>query len=183
MAKENLHPYFPNIVPTNLEDIPRFLNEELERIRQALVAQPVACSVEEDGTVVIGPTVNWQTVFIGVTPSWEAPGGDFDPATGAWTCSQYGLYSMSLQMEVAPFGAGNKDYYAGVAIIRDRGGALTRWESTDGTADNIPLGVTLSGLLPAEKGDVFHCEATAVHENQTGTVDISIGWQILSVSK
>jgi hypothetical protein len=183
MSRSISIPYQPNIVPTDPNELPRWLDVELNKIALALIAQPVAMAVKDEGPVIIGPAINWQTLFIGNSPDWDVPGGDFNSTTGEWTCPESGLYSIDLQMEVAPFGLGNKNYYAGIAVVIDSGGTITRYESTDGGDDNIPLGVSLSGLAPLLQGDVLHTEGTIVHENQTGTVDVKIGWQVLNVSK
>ena len=174
-------PYAPNPVPSQLEDVPRYLYDELTRIKEALVAEPVAFAISDDTSEPIGPTINWQILFDdGQSPNWEFPGGEYDPATGRWTCPKGGLHSVDLQMEISAFGSGNKNYYGGLRVHVERDGLIIdTFESTDGGDDDIPLGVTLTGMIPLLQGDVVYCEATIVHENQTGLVDVSLGWQIL----
>lgn len=182
MVKSVIPAYVPNIVPSGVEDLPRFLNEELERIRQAMQAQPVALAVEEVGDFAVTQIVTWERAFIGATPAWDIPGGNFDSATAQWTCPQTGLYSIDVQLEVAPFGAGNKNYYAGIRIYHLSGQTVDYRESSDGGVDNVPLGVNMAGLVPLTQGDVVAVDMTVVHDTWVGVAPYDIGWQMLSVS-
>ena len=175
-------PYTPGQVPTGVDGLPRFLADEFRRIQEALIAQPVAMAVDETGDYAVGTVENWVRVFVGATPSWDVPGGNFDSVTGIWTCPQSGLYSLDANLKVEPYGAGNKNYFAGVRIEIDRGGVITYKETTDGGVDNIPLGVQLAGLIPLLQGDKLAVEMTIVHETFVGTAPYDIGWQILAVS-
>lgn len=181
MTKSLSIPYAPNPVPGQVEDLPRYIYDELARIKEALVAQPVSFDIANpDHQLAIGTTPNWEIGMIGIDPRWEVPGGEFDSATGRWTCPKSGLYQVNAHAEVAPFGSGNKIYYAGIRLQHERDLAIVEtFESTDGGDDDIPLGVTLSGLVPLLQGDVLYTEWTAVHENQTGTVTAKAAWQIL----
>ena len=181
MTRSLQEQYYPAPVPTRAEDLPRYLESEFMRIRESLIAQPVALSVTETGTYDVTTTLAWFDLFIGETPTWETPGGSFDPTTGDWTCPQTGLYQVTLSLEVSPFGAGNKVYYAGVAI--DWTGATTgRLESTDGGDDSIPLGVTLTGQITIQQGTVLAFEAAIVHDQFAGLADYEANIQILRVS-
>ena len=175
-------PYSPGQVPTGVDGLPRFLADEFRRIQEALVAQPVALSVDETGDYTVGTVANWVRAFVGATPGWDVPGGNFDSTTGIWTCPQSGLYSITSELEVSPYGLGNKNYYAGIRIYRDSGGVITYRETTDGGVDNVPLGVTLAGLIPLLQGDQLAIEMTIVHETFVGTAPYDIGWQVLAVS-
>lgn len=175
-------PYQPNIVPTDPAELPRWLDVELNKISLALVAQPVAMAIDETGDYVVYTFPNWGRVFVGVAPSWDVPGGNFDTATAIWTCPQSGLYSLDANLKVEPYGSGNKNYFAGVRIYRDSGGVITYKETTDGGVDNIPLGVQLAGLVPLLQGDQLAVEMTIVHETFVGTAPYDIGWQILWVA-
>lgn len=182
MARNVPLPYDPDQVPSQVEDLPRFLETELYRIATAMQANAVSFAIHHPvETVPIGTTPNWAVMFDdGTLPSWDFPGGDFDPNTGIWVCPQDGLYHMATQLEVAPFGSGNKMYYAGIRLHQERQSvSVNVWEAFDGGDDNIPLGVALTVLIPALQGDVFYTESTAVHENQTGTVEAKAGWQII----
>ena len=183
MARPLQQEYDPNPVPSNLDDIPRFLFEELERIKVALYAQPVALSINETGTWAVTTVVTWETLFIGETPGWEVPGGGFDSTTGIWTCPQAGLYDFGLQAEIEPFGGGNKNYYAGLRLfVRHPDLSIDTYESTDGGADDVPLGVSLSGLIPLVSGDELLAEMTIVHEIFVGSVNYEARMQILRES-
>lgn len=181
MARSLSVPYSPAPVPRNPDDLPRYLEDEFQRIRQALIAQPVAFTISEDYLIAIDTVENWQTVFIGVEPFWDIPGGGWDSTTGLWTCPQSGLYQLSVTLEVQAFGGGNKNYYAGLAIVIT-GEDPRRLESIDGGDDDVPLGVSLMGQVFLWQGDTLRFEATVVHENGTGNVDATVAAQVLRVS-
>ena len=178
MAKSLPIDYIPEPTPYTPDDIPRYLEQELNKIREALIAQAVALAVNESGTETVTTVPNWQFLFIGQTPTWDVPGGNFDPTTGFWTCPQSGLYSINASMEVQPFGLGNKFYYAGIRVYRDRGGVITYEESTDGGDDAVPLGVTIAIMVPLQQGDILGVESTIVHDQFVGDVDYTARWQI-----
>ena len=177
-------PYYPYPIPTNLEDIPRYLYEELQRIQVALLAQPVAFAINDTEAFNVTTAVTWERLFDDgvVVPVWSVPGGEFDNTTGTWTCPQSGLYDISIHMEVSPFGAGNKVYYAGLRLNVVQDGVPDTVESTDGGDDSIPLGVTLTGLIALLYGDTLSVDATVVHDQFVGTSDINVGWQIMRMS-
>jgi hypothetical protein len=182
MTRSLKEPYYPNPVPTDPARLQQYLFDEFNKIKDALVPQPVALAIEETDTYVVGTLPNWVQAFVGGTPAWDVPGGSFDSVTGFWTCPQQGLYSADIQLKVEPFGSGNKQYYAGVRLYKDSGGVVEYRETTDGGDDAVPLGVTLSGLLPLLQGDILGVEFTIVHDQFTGVADYNIGWQMLRVS-
>ena len=146
-----------------------------------MVAQPVALTVLKSGQLPIGPTRDWTNPFIGDDAAWDVPGGSWDPATGRWTCPQIGLYQISALLEIDPFGAGNKNYYAGLQL-RIIGEIGRIQETYDGGDDDIPLGVSFTGQQVFYQGDTIEFKITAVHENQTGTVAAQTHMQLLNVS-
>ena len=177
-------PYNPNPVPSNRDDLPRYIYDELVRIKESFIAQPTALAIEDSFDYPVTTVLTWERMFDGgvVVPTWDVPGGGFDNTTGEWTCPQYGLYSVNVQMTVQPYGSGNKDYYAGLRLYIDRGGIIEYRESTDGGDDAIPLGVTLNGLLPIQQGDVLAVDAAVVHDIFVGVAPVDIAWQILRQS-
>jgi hypothetical protein len=180
MSKSLSIDYQPEPTPYTIEDLPRYVEQELNKIAQALenASQPVALSVDEQGNFLVTTIVTWVQVLIGETAGWDVPGGSWDPTTGIYTVPQQGLYSVNAQLEVSPFGAGNKTYYAGLRLYRDRGGVVEFVESTDGGDDAIPLGVTISGLLPLLQGDRLGLEMTIVHDQFSGTAPYNVAMQI-----
>jgi hypothetical protein len=183
MPRSLKQPYYPHPVPTDITDLPRYLRDEFDRISNSLVPEPVALSVSEADAFLVTTVVTWADLFIGEVPGWEVPGGQFDQATGIWTNPKEGLYSIDLSMEVAPFGAGNKNYFAGVRILFTGPGAPITLTSTDGGDDSIPLGVTLSGLVPLNVGTTIECEATIVHDQFIGSADYFASLQIINVAE
>ena len=173
--------YYPGPVPRNSDDLPRYLESEFTRIRESLIAQPVALTIQNAGPLDIGALLNWQNPFIGIDATWDVPGGSWDPITGIWTCPQMGLYQASGALEIDPFGTGNKNYYAGIQMTTT-GVIPGVQESFDGGDDDIPLGVSFIGQRFLSAGDALEMKITAVHENQTGTVDAASHLQILRVS-
>ena len=184
MPKSIPLPYHPNPVPSQLDDVPRYLYDELVRIKEAFIEQPTAMAIETSFDYTVTTVLIWDRIFNDgvVVPTWDIPGGGFDNTTGEWTCPQDGLYSIDVQMTVQPYGAGNKDYYAGLRLYKDSGGVVEYRETTDGGDDAIPLGVTLSGLIPLLQGDVLAVDAAVVHDQFVGTTTVDVGWQILRQS-
>ena len=181
MSRSLQIPYSPSAVPRNPDELPRFLEAEFRRIQTALLAEPVALSVQEEDAIAVTTAINWTDLFTGATPVWEIPGGSFDTTDGNWTCPQTGLYQVSLTLEVAPFGGGNKTYYAGVAIDWT-GESSGRRESTTGGDDEIPLGVSLVGMVFLYQGTELSFEFTIVHDQFSGVADYKAAAQILRVS-
>ena len=185
MARPLQQEYDPNPVPSNLDDIPRFLFEELERIKVALYAQPVAMTVTQTATVTVTTTPNWQRLFnTGDQPSWEVPGGNFNPATGEWTCPQFGLYQHFVDMRIQPYGTGNKSYYAGIRLWRvpADGSPNEVVEAVDSGVDDFELAVTLPGQTVSQSGDIWYCEGTVVHDQFIGDATIDASWQLNRIS-
>jgi len=182
MSRDLQRPYAPFPVPNDPKELPRYIAAELDRIRQALIAQPVALSVEESDSITVTTTVNWSDLFIGSTPTWDVPGGNFEPSTGIWTNPQYGLYHAVLSLEVKPFGSGNKEYYASIAIDYESPTGPERIESSDGGSDIVPLGVTLTGQMPIIFGSPVKCQVTIVHEQFVGIAAYTARLQLLRVS-
>ena len=182
-------PYQP-APPPNTDDVSeltRYTYDELTRLAQGLInlQQPVALTVvDNNATIPIGPLPVWERLFVGITPEWAVPSNTWNSATAEWTNPQDGLFNMSVVMEVQPFGIGNKDYYAGlrITVVKATGAPDVVYEVTDSGVDDFPLGVTLVIALPLYKGDVVYFEAAAVHENQTGTVDVDALAQITRIS-
>jgi hypothetical protein len=177
-------PYYPYPIPTDINDIPRYLYEELQRIQIALVEQPTAFAIEDSADYTVTTILTWERLFDDgvIVPSWDVPGGSFDNTTGEWTCPQSGLYDINAQMTVQPYGAGNKTYYAGLRLYRLRDQTVEYREATDGGDDAIPLGVTLNGLVPLLQGDVLALDAAVVHDQFVGVATVNVGWQILRES-
>ncbi|RKZ92544.1 MAG: hypothetical protein DRQ40_08615 [Gammaproteobacteria bacterium] len=175
--------YYPSPVPRDPNELPRYLESEFHKIRESLIAQPVALSVAEEGAALVTTVVTWFDLFIDEAPEWDVPGGSFDPVTGIWTCPQQGLHQLALSIEVEPFGSGNKTYYAGVAIdYVGQDGIPGRAESADGGDDAIPLGVTLDIQVPILFGSILKCQAAIVHDQFSGTANYKARLQILRVS-
>ena len=183
MVKSIPEEYRPAPNPANVEELPRYVFQELNKIANALKAQPTAFTISETSTVNVTTAVNWQRLYIGVDASWDIPGGAWDPGPAEWTCPQSGLYQVIADTRVQPFGAGNKMYYAGLALlILEPDLTLTRFETTDGGDDSVPLGVTMAFQLPISIGTRIYFEATAVHDQFSGTTAADSSAQVLRVS-
>lgn len=182
-------PYRPAASPapsSNPGNIIRAVWDEFYRISNQIIAlgQPVAVTLQDSDTIPIGTVAVWERLFLNTTPTWDVPGGNFDPVTGEWTSPQRGLFDITCIMTVQPFGIGNKNYYAGLRVVKvfADGSPDVVYEITDGGVDDIPLGVTIAIAVPMLRGDKLYFEGTAVHENQVGTVDVDVLAQILRVS-
>jgi hypothetical protein len=183
MSKPLQEEYYPLPVPGN-DEMARFLEEELERIRNALYAQPVAFTISETANLDVTTVPNWQRLFQISPPSWEVPGGEWNTLLAQWTCPQNGLYQHTVDFRVEPYGSGNKQYFAGIRLYRvpADGGATEVIEAVDSGQDDFPLGVTLPVQAPAYAGDIFYVEGTVVHETFVGVAPTEASWQLNRVS-
>ena len=176
--------YWPAPGPTDIQEIPRYLEQELYRIAESLIAQPVALTVTETSVVTVTTTPNWQRLFVGQPASWDVPGGSWDAVLGEWTCPQGGLYFTIADLRVEPYGAGNKQYYAGIRQVIEPadGGAPVVVQAIDSGQDDFELGVTLPLQLPIAFGDRVYYEATVVHDQFVGDATINSSVQLFRVS-
>jgi hypothetical protein len=176
--------YQPLPVPYDPRELPRYLEQELYRISQSLISQPVALTVDETSVLQVTTVANWQRLFLSQTASWDIPGGGWDPVLAEWTCPQQGLYFNIADLRVEPYGAGNKTYYAGVRIVIDRadGSPDVVVQAVDSGQDDFDLGVTLPLQTPIFFGDVVHWEATVVHDQFIGDATINSSTQLFRVS-
>ena len=177
--------YKPEPTPYTLEDIPRYLEREFQRIAEALAEQPVALTVAETSIVTVTTIVSWQRLFSdSIVPSWEVPGGSWTSPPGQWVCPTQGLYQVIADLRVEPYGAGNKIYYAGVrvVIVHADGSPDTVVEAIDSGADDFMLGITLPVQVPLLQGDVVYFEATVVHDQFIGDTEIDSSAQLFRVS-
>ena len=186
MSKPVQAPYTPLLPPQTEgnEDLTRYLYEELTRIKEALAADPVALTVSETSVITVTTVINWQRIFILALVNWDYPGGTWDNIAAEWTCPQVGLYSFTVDLRVEPYGAGNKNYYAGIRlnIVRADGSGTDTLESIDSGDDNFMLGVTLPAQLVIFSGDVVYVTATVVHDQFIGDATINSSMQIHRIS-
>ena len=185
MVKPLQEDYYPLPIPSDVAGLPRFLEEELERIKNALYAQPVALTVEEQALADVTLLPNWQRLFDGgTTPIWEVPGGNFDNTTGEWTCPRDGLYQAFVSLRVEAFGTGNKSYYAGLRMTKANadGSPNKVIEAADSGVDDFVLTVDLQFQTSVQAGAVLYVEGTSVHDQFTGTTDTTARWQLSRVS-
>lgn len=173
--------YRPGLPPAALNpdqvDLIRWVQQELYRVSESLIAQPVALTATDGPiTIPIGdlPAI-WSLLFPNViTPVWDVPGGSWNnPTTGLYTIPQFGLYQVGAEAEIAAFGAGNKTYYGAIrmTVTYANGDPDLVLTQTDGGADDVALGINFNIALPFSQGDILTFEISAVHTQFAGTVD------------
>jgi hypothetical protein len=172
----NYHPGPPS--SSGDRETNRWIHRELQRISTSFSPRyhQAYFGASETGQADIGPAVNWQPI-LPTAPLWEVPEGSWQ--SPLWVVPMSGFYSLSVSLQLDPFGLGNKLYYAGVRLtVTPPGGppaapmTVERYQSGD---DNFPLYVNVETAMPIEKGGTVLAERTLVHENQTGTVTAQIG--------
>lgn len=176
--------YTPASVPS-VEGLPQFLYDELWRIATAIEPFPITLNIKMLGMLVgIGPTPTSSRLFLGIDPLQENPGGQWDSALAEWVCDVTGVYQMSVNLLIEPFGAGNKDYLAQVFIYTEEDGLPREiWHSTDTGIDNMELGVAISLAGPLTKGDKLWAEAVLMHELFTGNVTVNAYMSLVQVGE
>ena len=175
--------YYPAPVPTDPAELPRYIDQELSRIRNALIAQPVALTITETSTINVTTTPNWQRLFQIDEPSWEVPGGTWNRLTAEWICPAIGLYQAIVDLRVAPYGSGNKVYYAGIRLYTEPVGEVATFiEAVDSGDDAFRLGVTLPVQIPLAQGTKVWVEGTVVHDQFVGTTTADSSLQLFRVS-
>jgi hypothetical protein len=146
------------------------MDEELNRIRDALLANPVIVAIEGSGTIGIDTTPTTVRLGIGDTPEIDVPGGAWDSTLGDWTVSLSGIYTFAVQAFIAAFGPGNKSYQATLEVFVN---SISRGVQITGGADDVPLALNLSKSTGLIAGDVVYVELTTLHEQFTGSSDYS----------
>jgi len=166
MAKSLPQTYEPTNPPNRFEDWHRWMDDELNRIRIALVSNPVVMTVNGTGSIGIAVTPTTITLGIGDAPELDVPEGSWDTATGEWVCSLGGLYSLTVQCFIAAFGPGNKTYQATLEVFVNN---ISRSVQISGGADDVPLALNLNASLALLSEDIVRIDLTTIHEQFTGT--------------
>ena len=168
MAKQLPQTYEPTVPPIEFEGWHRWIDDELHRIQFALASNPVVMTVSGSGTIGIDTTPTTITLGIGDSPLLDVPEGSWDPATGEWSCSLAGLYSIQCQAFIDAFGPGNKTYQATLEVFVND---ISRSIQISGGADDVPLALNLNASLLLLSEDLVRIEMTTLHEQFTGTSD------------
>ena len=168
MAKALPQTYEPTNPPTEFKDWHRWIDDELNRIRNAIAANPVIMAVTGGDTIPIDTVPSTVTLGIGDSPSVDVPEGSWDPITGFYTVSLAGLYTVTVQAFIAAFGPGNKTYQANLEVFVND---VSRSVQISGGADDVPLALNLNATLVLLSEDVLRVDLTTLHEQFTGSSD------------
>jgi hypothetical protein len=164
--------YKPGIVPSKVEDLPRYLDDELNRIA-ALTEQQLDEAIvilDATETVTLEPIAGWEQVFTIATPVIAVPASSW--SAGTFTAPYTGFYKTSITgVSDAPLGAGNKDWTLGVAIVLN---GTDRKEAFQSASDNRPITLSIAITVPMDAGDTLWFEGDAVHEDRTDIVTINL---------
>ena len=109
--------YEPTTPPVAFQDWHRWIDDELNRIRNSLQANPVIMTVGGNGTIGIDILPTTIRLGIGDSPVIDAPSGSWDPALAEYSVSLGGLYEIQCQTFISAFGPGNKSYQATLEVF------------------------------------------------------------------
>ncbi len=168
MGKSTTERYYPGNLPDTPEALIPFLFDELWRIANSLQAHIVGCTVTQTQlSVATSPTPTEAPLFIGGTIKTDLPGGGFNVVTGAYTAPETGLYTISVDSVVAPFGSGNKIYNCDLRIYV---AGVLLWRSVDSGDDDQELGTSIAVGARVLAGQAVTCTITIKHDQFTGSV-------------
>lgn len=166
MAKVLPQTYEPTVPPIEFVGWHRWIDDELHRIQFALASNPVLMTVSGSDTIGIDTVPTTVTLGIGDSPLLDVPEGSWDPATGEWSVSLAGLYSVTVQAFIAAFGPGNKTYQATIEVFVND---ISRAIQITGGADDVPLALNLNASLLLLSEDLVRVDMTTLHEQFTGS--------------
>lgn len=171
--------YSPTTPPIEFKDWHRWIDDELRRIENAIRSQNTLFAVEGDSIIDIAPIINTVVMGIGDAPSVDFPGGNWNSATGEWTCPETAIYNINASAVIEPFGTGNKTYFARIDLLVND---INEGSVTDGGLDDIELGVAATKPLAMSKGDVLKLTLSVLHEQFTGTSIYSYSYSVIKVA-
>ncbi len=169
-------PYYPTSPPDEFDDWPRWMDDELRRISEALKVNPPLVAINGTTTVAVDTTPTFTTLGLGDTPILDVPGGGWDVGLAQWTAPEAGIYIVSAGASVSAYGSGNKDYGAALVLFKNSLEILRRGY---GGADNIPLGLALNGPIRMQQGDVLLLRMEIEHEQFTGNSTVNYNFSYL----
>jgi hypothetical protein len=183
--KEPTARYSPGSIPS-VEGLPEFLQDELWRIATAISAFPVTLNIEQVGLIVpITPVPVTFRLFIGALPISEVPGGGWDSALGEWINPVNGIYNMSVNTNIEPFGQGNKIYESEVSIWADDNINPPRevWRTYANAPDDQFLSATISLSGPLVDQSKLWAELTVFDDQFSGDIIVNSYMSIVSTTK
>ena len=169
-------PYEPTNPPIKFEDWPRWIDDELHRIRDALQANPVIMAVEGGDVIIIDTVPTTVRLGIGDVTQIDIPQGSWDPALAEYSVSLGGIYSINVQAFISAFGPGNKAYQATLELFVN---GQSRSSVVDGGSDDVPLALNLNTMELLLNSDVIYVELTTLHEQFTGVSDYVYAMNLL----
>ena len=175
--------YVPAPVPNKLEDLPRYLEDELYRIKDTYRVPFLNYTILHDTTLLVPLT---DTPVFGrlfddppLDNELDLPPEQFDDTTGVWTCVDTGIYDISCTLGATAPGAGNKQW---TLVLQTTVAGIVR-ESISGNLDNFDLSVSAGYIFPLNVGETVFWDAGAVTSTPGGsTTDIDAYAQIWRVN-
>ena len=173
-------PYSPAPPPFGADgqQLSRATWDELYRIAERFesIDRPAALAVTSSKSCPIQAATVWTRLFnTGIVYEWQAPLGQFNDATGIWTCPQEGLYSVTVTIEIPAFPKPGQRLYT--ATLRTTGNPLAPGPdkvvlSKAGGPDEAPLRFSADFLRPLNKGDQLYFDLDLTEETFTGNVTV-----------
>lgn len=166
MAKQTIIDYQPTSPPAEFDDWPRWMDEELYHIAEALLESPVIMVITGSGNINFDTTINTIILGQGQAVDYAYPEGTWDTAAGEWTCPLSGVYSLAINMTIDPFGTGNKNYSAIIKVYKD---GVFFIDAPSGGIDDQPLGIGAPITVRARVAQRWRVEVETLHTQFTGT--------------
>lgn len=151
---------------------------ELYRIAERFesVDRPAAVAITGSKSIPVQAATVWTRLFTApVAYEWQAPLGQFNDATGVWTCPQEGLYDLTIVIEVPAFPqAGNRIYTATLrtTLHYANGDPDKVVTSASGGPDEAPRRFSADFLRPLNKGDQLYFDLDLTEGTFTGNVTV-----------
>lgn len=162
---EILERYKPLPAPNIIEELPRYLEQELNRIGDLMFIPDLNYTiVEETAVELLTATPTWARLYEGITEAVDYPDMQWDPVTATWTAVEGGIYNISSTLDATAPGSGNKDWALGIATIA----AGARREALVNGSDGLPLTISNNYILPLSAGDTVYWEWAAVVDTPSG---------------
>lgn len=178
MSKQPPPRYTPGNLPDTGDGLIQFLFDELPRIAAALNKFPSGMSVSQAVNDVPVTTVPTEfRLFEDEPANFDIPGGGWDIPLGEWTVPATGLYVVTANVLVAPFGAGNKDYAVQLTLYIDN---VQLWRGASVGQDNLEIGASVSAVGRAVRDSVIRATITLVHDQFVGTTTVTAQMGITS---
>ena len=177
MSNEGIYEdYKPAPVPLDLVEVPRYLDDELNRIAElkAKKEDSAVMAIKSAAAVIMGPPPGaWDVLYTGVPETWDAPVNSWNPTTAEWTCLVTGLYQIAhfIRVDNVPGAQGQRGYTVAAAI--EVNGAIGDAWVFQYVADDTKSGAAqITVTIPFDVGDKIRLMGDVIHDQFTVAADV-----------